>query len=840
LRLSPRGREGVFSAIRSGAFGPTATLPDLIRRLLRDGLNVAAVDLEGDWAELDAKQDLARFVLGTKAESLERLRAMQHGGEIGPLVAFTMRGWRSDRAAVVRRVLDTIPGDRLIVRSSALTEDSWLESRAGRHESVLDVEREAGAIGDAVEAVLASYGRDDLDDQVLVQEMLHGVAMSGVVMTRTHALGAPYYVINFDDSTARTDTVTGGAPARTIFVHRDSAHDSGLPPMLSSVLLTVQNIEKLVGHDSLDIEFAVTGADRIHILQVRPIAVSHAPEPIDDALVSAALARAGRVLEERVAPPPTLLGHSTQYSVMSDWNPAEIIGTKPKRLALSLYRHLITDDVWARQRAEYGYRDVRPCRLLVDLVGHPYVDVRATFNSFVPAALPDALAARLVDHYLARLAADPNLHDKVEFDVLFTCLTPGFAAESARLAAAGFSSAEIGELRDALRAITVGAFERLDGDLAQLPRFAAEIDRIEGAARSALDAAFHHLEAVRRRGTPVFAHLARAAFVATSLLRSLEGVGAIDSTEHAQFLGSVETVLGRMRSDARLVRRGELDFDAFVAAYGHLRPGTYDITSPCYRAAGEAYLRPVVDAADDNDATTDAGSVGWSDATRDAVADALEGAGLPGDVDAFQAFARGAIAGREEAKFVFTRGLSLALEHLAEFAASAGFDRDDLAHVAVLDLLACDELPVDIPGFLARRVLEGREAYHVTQGVCLPGHLARPADLVCFEQRVAEPNFVTQLAVEGSVVAQGLSETHDVVGKIVLIPSADPGYDWLLARDIRGLVTMYGGANSHMAVRAAELQLPAAIGVGELLYEALEGASVIRLDCASRTITAVR
>ena len=32
------------------------------------------------------------------------------------------------------------------------------------------------------------------------------------------------------------------------------------------------------------------------------------------------------------------------------------------------------------------------------VTGHPYVDVRATFNSFVPDALPDELAARLVEH----------------------------------------------------------------------------------------------------------------------------------------------------------------------------------------------------------------------------------------------------------------------------------------------------------------------------------------------------------------------------------------------------------------------------------------------------------
>ena len=101
----------------------------------------------------------------------------------------------------------------------------------------------------------------------------------------------------------------------------------------------------------------------------------------------------------------------------------------------------------------------------------------------------------------------------------------------------------------------------------------------------------------------------------------------------------------------------------------------------------------------------------------------------------------------------------------------------------------------------------------------------------------AEPNFVTRHAVEAPAVVGPSGPGVDVAGRVVLIPSADPGYDWLLARNIRGLITMYGGANSHMAVRAAELQLPAAIGVGELLYDALAPERAIRLDCASRTIT---
>ena len=72
------------------------------------------------------------------------------------------------------------------------------------------------------------------------------------------------------------------------------------------------------------------------------------------------------------------------------------------------------------------------------------------------------------------------------------------------------------------------------------------------------------------------------------------------------------------------------------------------------------------------------------------------------------------------------------------------------------------------------------------------------------------------------------------------MPRADPGYDWLFGYYIKGLVTMYGGTNSHMAIRAAEFGLPAAIGVGESLYEQLSEAEIVELNCEGKTVERVR
>ena len=120
---------------------------------------------------------------------------------------------------------------------------------------------------------------------------------------------------------------------------------------------------------------------------------------------------------------PFLIGRRTVYGVMPDWNPAEIVGIRPKPLALSLYRELITDSIWAYQRHNYGYRNLRSFPLMPHFMGCPYIDVRLSFNSFIPADLDEGMAGRLVDHYIERLLAEPTLHDKVEFEIVFSCYT---------------------------------------------------------------------------------------------------------------------------------------------------------------------------------------------------------------------------------------------------------------------------------------------------------------------------------------------------------------------------------------------------------------------------------
>ena len=842
LRLSPSMAARLQEDLRAGVFRGSAGIPDIVRHLHSEGIAIAAVDVGGDWAELNAPQDLARFVLGTKAESLERLRGLVRKGHIGELVAFTEARWADARDAVLEEIGARFGRRRLIVRSSARGEDGWLQSGAGAHESVAGATAaDPPALAEAVDRVIASYGERDPDNQVLVQELIEDAALAGVLLTRTPTLGAPYYVINFDSTTRRTDSVTAGdgRSLRTVFLHRGAPLRPDLAGELRPLLEIATEVERLVGHDSLDIEFAFDARGRGHVLQVRPIAMAQAAQPRDDAALAAGLADAARLLEERRGPAPVLVGRDTGFSVMCDWNPAEMIGTKPAPLALSLYRRLVTDATWARQRAEAGYRDVRPAQLLVDFLGHPYVDLRVDFNSFVPAALPDDLAGRLVDHYLAHLRREPTLHDKVEFEVVHTCLAFDFDARTGALRDDGFSGPEIELLRQGLRELTRAAIARCERDLAGLPALERRCQALASVG-APLERAAGLLDDARRLGIPAFAHLARAGFVAVALLRSLAAAGVLSPKDVESFLGSLRTVPSAMQGDADRVGRGELDWDSFVARYGHLRPGSYDITSPRYDSAPDEFLEPMLGRARPEPAPR---RTPWSAGARDSVAAALGDLDLGLDLDGFEAFLRTAIEGRELAKFSFTRNLSAALEALAEFGEAAAVSRQELSMIRIEELLALRGARAEPASRALRRLARaGREEHRVTQAVCLPSLLFEESDLTCFEQLPAEPNYVTRKRVRAPVACLSGPRTADVdvAGCIVLVPNADPGYDWLFSRDLAGLVTMYGGVNSHMAIRAAEFGLPAAIGVGELVYEDLSGARAIELDCSSRSIQIVR
>ncbi|MDD0966747.1 MULTISPECIES: PEP-utilizing enzyme [Pseudomonas] len=761
----------------------------------------------------------------TKAGTLSSLQGRLTSARIAPLLAFTVADWRRDRQACVQAIRERLPAAPWIVRSSCGREDSAQASFAGAFLSIPDVD-DAG-LASAVEQVIDSYGEVYPSDEILIQPMLGNVLRSGVAFSHDPNTCAPYRVVNWSEG-SDTASVTGGMGGR---LWQQAAHSMvSAPTALAPVVGLLEELLDLFGGGPVDCEFAVTReteGEALWLLQARPLILPSRPE--SDTEQSARLDSIQRKVARGMRPHPFLIGQRTVYGVMPDWNPAEIIGIRPKPLALSLYRDLVTDSIWAYQRHNYGYRNLRSFPLMPHFFGLPYIDVRLSFNSFIPADLDEDLAGRLVDYYIDRLLAEPTLHDKVEFEIVFSCYTLDLSQQLERLADAGFQPHELEAISTSLRKLTNRIVHPKDGlwrsDANKLDVLNARREELLASDADPLERIYWLLEDAKRYGTLPFAGLARAGFVAVQMLRSLVSVGVFSQADYDAFMAGVSTVSGQLARD-----RATLDKTTFLARYGHLRPGTYDILSPRYDEAPELYFdwtqRPA--------APEPLQPFSLTLPQMREIVKLLEAHGLQPDPVGLLDFLQNGIELRELAKFHFTRNLSDALALIAQVGAEHGIDREDLAYC---DIRAFTELHVaaaDPKEVLLRSIEQGKARYAETLKVSLPPVITRPEDVWSFEWPETAPNFITQKRVTAPVV---LCDDRDkLAGAIVCIPNADPGFDWLFAYPIAGLITAWGGANSHMAIRAGELGLPAVIGAGEVLYRRWSTADTLHLDCPGRRV----
>ena len=769
------------------------------------------------------------LIFTTKAGTLRALAPLLKRARVLPQVCVTVDAFRSDQASVLSRLREAGLSDHtLIVRSSAKNEDTAEQSNAGAFLSVGGL-RGADAILAAAEKVAASMG-DDPENELLFQPYLENVSLCGVAFTLDPNTLGDYYVLNYDDITSSTSSVTDGSGAglKTFYCFKPARERA--PWKLRGILSACAELEMLFKNHALDIEFAVSEGE-LYILQARPLVLRGMPAPPEEQECAVNAIR--RKIATSAAPQPNLLGAKAIFGVMPDWNPAEMIGIRPRPLALSLYKELITDGVWAYQRDNYGYRNLRSFPLMVDFRGLPYIDSRISFNSFIPKELPDDLAEKLVNYYIDRLQESPEKHDKVEFEISFTCYTLDLKERISVLSRYGFSESERRQITDALRSLTNRI---LDSENGLWKTDAHKIDILGEKHREIMDSdlgpaekVYWLLEYCKRYGTLPFAGLARAGFIAVQFLNSMVQAGVIDERERAQYMNGLSTVGKAISRDF-----GELSKSAFLKKYGHLRPGTYDIRSLRYDQAGDSYF----DFDQRLPQTEKDGAFRLSIAQFSRFHDLLREHQIQADVLQMFDFIKQAIEGREYAKFVFTRTLSDVLELLAGLGEAHGLSREDMSYVQIKAVQAAYTGCEDMGELLRESAARGREAVRRTATLSLPPLIWSADQAECFFLPEGAPNYITQRSCTAPVLC--LPTEDEPEGKILLIRSADPGYDWIFSRNIAAFITAYGGANSHMAIRAAEFGIPAVIGVGEKLFRTYSQAQMMTIDCANRAVRILR
>jgi phosphohistidine swiveling domain-containing protein len=790
------------------------------------------------------------FAFNTKAHNLIQLKPLVTKSTILDMVVFTVKEWDDNLEYCLKCIEERFSDKLLVVRSSSTCEDTFESSLAGQFESVLNVQSNRTHITQAVQTVINSYLSYTIaisDFEVLVQPMITNVQCSGVMFTRTLETFAPYYVINYDDTTTLTDTVTSGAYAnlQQVLIYKEVQHE--LTHWMELVRAAAE-LEVLCNCDYLDIEFALDHTGNVFILQVRPIVnniIQH--HEWMDKKTRQQIQNVQAFITHKMKEKHGVFGTRTIFGQMPDWNPAEIIGTRPKPLAYSLYRYLIMDSAWRKGRQMIGYQTPESYELMVQIAGSPYVDVRASFHSLLPQGLSSSLSEKLVNHYIDLLEENPHYHDKIEFNIVHSCLDFSFQNVQDGLLQYGFSYEEARELQTSLLQLTNSIINDEDGRLNELLESVEHLTQRRTPWEQNIDYPLDMLTAIDVLlkdcivyGTIPFAAFARCAFIGTQLMRSLVDISVLEESELQQFLNSIVTVAGQYTKDINAYSREHLSLEEMCQLYGHLRPGTYDITTPRYDERPDVYLVPM--AFRDNEAHKET-EFTFSANQIKRIENLLKDTGFKFNVSELITFVTRSITLRERIKFEFTKNISLALKYVGQFGEYYGFTKEDIAFVSIEQILKWNQetTPETFVEQLRHWIDEQKSVYTNQKQIILKDLIVSPKDLEIVQMLQATPNFTSNRKITAETVnLQDVlldSFDCDLEGKIICIEQADPGFDWIFSRNIGGLVTKFGGVASHMAVRCAEFGIPAAIGCGDGLYQKLLHSRFIELNCLEKRVS---
>ncbi|MDR1551279.1 MAG: hypothetical protein LBS14_01205 [Holosporaceae bacterium] len=774
-----------------------------------------------------------KLSFGSKAETLEKL--YNNGissAKTLPVFRFLEVDFRQSKAEIIFKIQSIFDCDRIAIRSSAINEDGAVTSMAGAFNSVLNVNKaDKNSIEKAISDVLASYDERNDHNEVFCQPMLQDVTMAGVAFSCDLSTLAPYYIINYDES-GKTDVITSGSSNDTrTYIHYKNAEPRCKDHRINRIIAVIKELEEVFNNKFIDIEFAIDKSDNIYVLQVRPVSLAN--RKIPNLNLDLALLKINHKIKKLQSRNPNVFGEKAVFGVMPDWNPAEIIGIRPKKLALSLYKELVMDDIWAYQRDNYGYLNLRSHPLLISFLGVPFIDVRVDFNSFIPKCMDKKIAEKLVVYYLDKLYRIPDYHDKVEFKIIFSCYHLDLDNALKELNDSKFTEDEISNIKISLLKLTneiVCNNERYYvADLKKVEILKQKHEQIISSDIHIIDKIYWLIEYCKRYGTLPFAGVARSAFIAVQFLQSFVSLGIIDQTEYNLYMNLLNTVSKQLGNDLY-----NLSKDEFLKIWGHLRPGTYDINSLRYDEGFDCYFAENTTKMYPNASE----KFEFSRKQKQQIQNELDRHGINILVEELLIFIKQSIEGREFSKFVFTKTLSQILLYIEEFASTYGVDKRDAAFIDIKTIKSLySSLDfMDIKDTLRCDINYNKDLYEYTKTIKLPTIILDPDDVYGFFLESGEANYITLKKIKAPVILEKDINDLSPQGKIVFIKSADPGYDFLFTKNIAGLITQYGGANSHMSIRCAELGVPAIIGTGEKNFEEWSKYHQLEIDCANKKV----
>ena len=695
--------------------------------------------------------------------------------------------------------------EQIIIRSNSSKEDTDDTSSAGKFLSIGPIDKnDISLIKKSWNEVLQSYEKDD-NNTVIFQDYVDGAKSVSVLTSYKVGTDSPYRTFSTYYG-SQTDAVTSGRynKIKNFFIHRSL---DNLPEKFKEhyKFFKIQNqLENLFGNKQLDIEIVTDHKEEPLLLQVRPLmgkVIKKEPIMVERSVIDENVKR----YKELIPTTDDRFGTNQIYSNMSDMNPAEMIGKKPDNIAFSLYRFMFTDTTWNKQRGEFGYRIYSGGKLMELFNNVAYINVNHSLNSFLTRNIKNETCEKIINYQLNKLETYPHLHDSIEFDISRSSYT--FETDE-----------KFGEEYENI--IDRKEIIQWHHDLIEIDSFNSSTlhknNEIILDAFSKLDDSFQYLDKenikfVRDNMALPFTHHSRLGFVYFAQLNNFLKNGVINEEEKQNLLLSVNSISTKMKQDAYRVKTGDISLNDFLSIYGHVRAGNYNLSSSNLKSNisfAESLINtsnePIpseplkIDIFKKIDDYFNLNKISYTSENW---------------VEMFQL----AVSTRENSKFYYTKGIDGILNEVEE---------KDISDRELFQLL--DFEYNDMNTFNQK-----------IEDTLMPDVITSSDDFYAYEEMNKDGNYIGQGTVTGEILfLDGIENNrNNLDNKIIVIPAADPGWDWIFNYKIKSLITEFGGPNSHMAIRCAEHNIPAILGIGEKNFSAILNSKNLVVDFSNENFT---
>jgi glutamine kinase len=712
----------------------------------------------------------------------------------------------------------------IIIRSSALNEDLKTKSNAGVYDSFVIKKNNFHQIESYILKIVSKFKHNN--DQVLVQSFISNPDIAGVLFTKDKTTNSHYYDINYDTSN-KSNLITSGKfnpTIKSLIIYKDSKL---VPTKFQKLIKITSDLEKIFKNDRLDIEFIIK-KKRVYILQSRPLVGTKKnvkKEKLHEVIIN--LIKKFKKINQRNE---TLFGKKTVLSNMSDWNPAEMIGKKPSLLATSLYSELITNSVWSKQRNNYGYKDVYPNKLMLNFAGSPFIDLRVCLNSLLPRELNEKISEKLINYFIKKITKHPELHDKIEFELINTCFDFSLPSKTDLPLNSIEKKEYISSLKNLTNIILNPKNKILDNELKKVELLKKKIIQISKSKLSHIQKIYYLVKDCKKYGTLPFAGIARCAFISKAVLDSLKSAKLLNDIDIDSFYLNINTISKKINTDYVKSKKND-SFKLFIRKYGHLRPSTYSILTKNYKDNYKNYFsnKSV------HKETVPIKKFKFKKQQIIEINKIFKKNKLKINFNQFLEFAKISMENREYSKLIFTKSIDEIFKNLKILAKEINVDFKKFEHLDIDIILKSFHFVEQekLKKTILRNILSNQISYKFSQSIIVPNIVIDSKDFLYHYNLNCIANYITNKTAIGDVIKLK-QNFRNLSGKIILIENADPGFDFLFSYKIKGLITKYGGSNSHMAIRCMELGLPAIIGVGDMIYEDFVNSKKVYIDCNNK------